>query len=319
MNVLLTGASGCIGAWIARFLIEAGHAVTALDLDARLERLRLIAPREVADEVRAVEGSIEDRELIERLVADHRVTHLCHLAAVLIPVCQRDPVHGARVNVLGTLNLFEAARGRRVVYASSAAVWGPPDMYPDRPLTEADPLRPATFYGVYKQANEQCARIYAETAGIPSIGLRPWTVYGPGRDFGLTSDPTHALRAAVLGKPFRMRLTGPMDLQYVEDVAMAFVRCLESDLPGAHVFNLAGELAEVEDLIPLIEELRPRAEGLLRCEGPRVPVAARMDGSALARMVPGIPRTPLKEGLRRSLELFERLHAEGRLDAALPE
>lgn len=323
MRILLTGASGCIGAWIARFLLESGHHVVALDLDIALHRLHLIAPPTLASRIIAVEGSIEDRPLLDRLLTQHDITHICHLAAVLIPVCQRDPLLGARVNVLGTLNLFEAARaaGRpiRVVYASSAAVWGPPEAYPDRPLTESDPLLPATFYGVFKQSNEQCARIYAATAGIPSIGLRPWTVYGPGRDFGLTSDPTHALRAAVLGRPFRMRLTGPMDLQYVEDVALAFVRCLESDLPGAHVFNLAGHLEQVEALIPLIERLRPAARGLITCDGPTVPVAARMDGSALARMVPGIPLTPLHEGFARTLALFERLHAEGRLELTLPE
>jgi nucleoside-diphosphate-sugar epimerase len=323
MRVLLTGASGCIGAWIARFLLEAGHEVVALDLDVSLKRLKLIAPAEVAARVLAVEGSIEDRALLDRLIEEHSTTHVCHLAALLIPVCQRDPVLGARVNVLGTLNLFEAARasgrGIRVVYASSAAVWGPPEAYPERALTEADPLLPATFYGVFKQSNEQCARIYAATAGVASIGLRPWTVYGPGRDFGLTSDPTHALRAAVMGRPFRMRLTGLMDLQYVEDVAMAFVRCLESDIEGAHAFNLAGHLEQVEALIPLIERLRPVARGLITCEGPTVPVAARMDGAALARAVPGIPLTSLEEGVGRSLALFERLHAEGCLELALPE
>jgi len=319
MNVLLTGASGCIGAWIARFLVEQGHGVVALDLDPRLERLHLVAPPDVAAQVTAVEGSIEDRTLIDRLLAAHAITHACHLAALLIPVCQRDPVLGARVNVLGTLNLFEAARGLPIVYASSAAVWGPPALYPDRPLTEADPLHPATFYGVFKQSNEDCARIYAATAGTPSIGLRPWTVYGPGRDFGMTSDPTHALRAAILGKPYRMRLTGPMDLQYVEDVALSFVRCLESNLPGAHVFNLAGHLANVEDLVPLIEELHPPAKGLIRAQGPQVPVAAQMDGSALTRAVPGIPLTPLREGFQRSLRLFQSLHEEGRLDTTLPE
>ena len=283
MNVLLTGASGCIGAWIARFLVEEGHRVIALDLDPRLERLHLVAPPDVAAQVTAVEGSIEDRPLIDRLLDAHAITHVCHLAALLIPVCQRDPVLGARVNVLGTLNLFEAARGLPSCTLLRRRLG--PRFVPRPPLTEAD-LHPATFYGVFKQSNEDCARIYAATAGIPSIGLRPWTVYGPGRDFGMTSDPTHALRAAILGKPYKMRLTGPMDLQYVEDVALSFVRCLEANLPGAHVFNLAGHLANVEDLVPLIEELHPSAKGLIRAEGPQVPVAAQMDGSALARPSP---------------------------------
>ena len=131
-----------------------------------------------------------------------------HLAAVLIPVCQADPVKGGLTNVIGTLNVFEGARdaGRevRVVYASSSAVWGPEEAYGDRALSESDLLLPATHYGVFKQANEGNARAFYCLNGISSVGLRPWSVYGLGRDAGLTADPTLAEKAVVLRRPFRI-------------------------------------------------------------------------------------------------------------------
>jgi nucleoside-diphosphate-sugar epimerase len=322
MHVLVTGASGCIGAWAVKQLVERGAEVTAFDLDASLARLRLVAPESITAKVRVETGAVEDTERMKALVRERGVTHILHLAALQMPMCQANPVQGALVNVIGTLNVFEAARdaGRevRIVYASSAAVWGPPEEYGDQPLTEEDPLRPATFYGIYKQSNEGCARVFHKNNGLASMGLRPWTVYGVGRDRGLTSDPTFAIKAVAMGAPFTIRLSGSMDLQYVEDVAASFVACLESRADGAHIFNLAGDVVKIEEIIERLERLRPGAAKLLTFKGPQVPVAWRMDDAALRALVPGIPRTPLDEGLARTLEIFERLKAEGRLDPSLP-
>ena len=242
MRVLVTGAQGCIGSWVVRQLLDRSIDVLSYDQNPDLQRLSLIAS---PDEVRRVAihtGAIEDGELLKVLVRDSGITHIVHLAASLIPYCQANPVKGALANVIGTLNVFEAARtaGRavRVVYASSAAVWGPEDTYGDHALTESDVLLPGTHYGVFKQANEGNARVFHKLDGISSVGLRPWSVYGLGRDFGLTADPTLAAKAVVLKRPFEIRVTGKMDLQYVEDVAAAFVGALLSPVEGAHVFNL---------------------------------------------------------------------------------
>ena len=317
MRVLVTGAQGCIGAWVVKVLADRGLDVVAYDLAPALERLSLIAPPETAAGVRVETGRIEDTERIKALVRDSGITHIVHLAAVLMPFCQKEPAAGGLVNVIGSLNVFEAARdaGRpvRVVYASSSAVWGPADTYEARKLTEEDPLKPATHYGVFKHANESNARVFYAADGISSIGLRPWTVYGVGRDSGLTADPTLAMRAVALGRPFRIRMTGYMDLQYVEDVAETFVRCLLSPLEGAHVFNLAGDVVRMDDLIERLDQLRPGAARLITADGPQVPVAYRMDDSRLRASVPGIPKTPLEEGMQTTLELFERLRDEGRL------
>jgi nucleoside-diphosphate-sugar epimerase len=224
---------------------------------------------------------------------------------------------GGLIDVIGTLNVFEAARdaGRpvRVVYASSSAVWGPEEAYGSGKLTEEDPLKPATHYGIFKQANEGNARVFFDTNGISSVGLRPWTVYGVGRDRGLTADPTLAMKAVALGQPFEIRVTGYMDLQYVRDVAEAFAGCLLAPREGAFVFNLEGDVIRMDDLIALLERLRPGAARLISAQGPQVPVCWRMDDSQLRAYVPNLTKTPLAEGVAETLDKFDILHKSGRL------
>jgi nucleoside-diphosphate-sugar epimerase len=309
MKVLVTGAHGCIGAWVLRALLHRHIDVVAYDASPDVSRLRLILNPSEFDRIQKITGSIEDSAGLKKLVREAEITHIVHLAAVLMPYCQANPVSGGIINVIGTLNLFEAARdaGRpvRVVFASSSAVWGPLDAYGEARLTENDPIQPTTHYGVFKQANEASARVFYTQDGISSIGLRPWTVYGPGRDSGLTADPTLALRAASEGRPFQIRLSGFLDLQYAEDVAETFVRCLLSDLEGAHVFNLQGTVVSVPQVIDMIDDLRPGAKSLLSFAGPQVPVAYRMDDSGLRAKIPDIPRTPLREGFQKTLECFD--------------
>ena len=317
MRILVTGAQGCIGAWTVKALLDRGLDVMAYDLDPHPRRLGLIAAPEQVARLAIRTGSIEDTAAVKALVKDEGITHIVHLAARLMPFCQANPVAGAMANVIGTLNVFEAARdaGRRVrvVYASSSAVWGPEEGYGADKLTEADPLKPATHYGVFKQANESNARVFYLAHGISSIGLRPWTVFGVGRDDGLTAAPTIAMKSVVLGRPFQMRLTGYMDLQYVEDVAETFVRCSLAPTEGAHVFNLEGAVATMENLIHELDRQWPGAASLITAIGPQVPVAYRMDGSQLRRHIPGIPQTPLDIGIRKTLHLFAQLAAGGRL------
>ncbi|MEZ4717232.1 MAG: NAD-dependent epimerase/dehydratase family protein [Caldilineaceae bacterium] len=132
-------------------------------------------------------------------VSAQGITHIIHLAALQVPFCKADPVAGARVNVVGTVNVFEAAKAAglgQVVYASSIAVYGPAGHYADAILPADAPLFPQTHYGVYKQANEGTARIFWQDDGIASVALRPYTIYGPARDQGLTSEPTKAMLAA---------------------------------------------------------------------------------------------------------------------------
>jgi len=322
MRLLVTGASGCIGAWTVKLLLERGFEVVSYDVVADTTRLALISDLDSWSGLKQEQGRIEDTARVKALVREEGITHIIHLAAVLMPFCQENPVAGGMVNVIGTLNIFEAARdaGRpvRVVYASSSAVWGPEDAYGlDRPLTEQDPTLPRTHYGVFKQTNENNARVFYHADGISNVGIRPWTVYGVGRDGGLTADATTAIKALALGRPYQIRLSGFMDLQYVADVAETFIRSALAGLEGAFVFNLAGTIIRMNDYIAMLDRLRPGAAALITAQGPQVPVSYRMDDSALHSKIPGIPKTPLEEGVRRTLELFEALNREGRLNPDL--
>jgi nucleoside-diphosphate-sugar epimerase len=318
MRILVTGAQGCIGAWTVKELLDRGLEVVTYDLDPHPRRLEMIAPPGHVARLMIRTGNIEDTGRITALVKNEGITDIVHLAAQLMPHCQATPVAGAMANVIGTLNVFEAARqaGRsvRVVYASSSAVWGPEDAYGGGKLSEAEPLKPSTHYGVFKQANEGNARAFYLADGISSVGLRPWTVYGAGRDAGLTAGPSLAIKAVALGRPFQIRLTGHMDLQYVEDVAGAFVECLLSPIEGAHVFNLEGSVVTIEEFIRELERQSPGAAKLITANGPQVPVAYRMDGSLLAATIPGVRHTPLADGIRKTTDLFAHLVRAGRLN-----
>jgi nucleoside-diphosphate-sugar epimerase len=224
------------------------------------------------------------------------------------------------VNVLGTLAVFEAVRAlgaqvQRLVYASSAAVFGPPHDYPPGPLADDVKLTPATHYGFYKCCNEGNARVYFQDFGLSSVGLRPWTVYGVGRDLGMTSEPTRAIQALALGRPYHISYGGWQDLQYVEDVARTFVRCLEAPYTGAKAYNLRGAVVDLPTFHRVLCEVEPRAAELITFGERQIAIAYDLDDAALQRDLGPMPRTPLADGVRQTLQRFRDLHAQGRLDA----
>src|SRR5258708_4010012 len=160
---LVTGALGCIGAWVVRNLVQAGAPVAVFDLASDPHRLRLImSPDEVA-RVQFITGDITDLAALEKALADTGATNLIHLAALQVPFCRADPPLGARVNVVGTVNAFEAIKRaglKALVYASSFAVYGQSEEYPEGRVDDDAHLRPNNLYAVYKHANEGTAPIY---------------------------------------------------------------------------------------------------------------------------------------------------------------
>jgi nucleoside-diphosphate-sugar epimerase len=321
MRVLLTGGYGCIGSWIVRDLLRRGDQVWIFDLKEDLHRLEWVL--EAADLHRApfLGGDVTDLPALRVAIDQHAITHVIHLAGLQVPVCRADPLLGARVNVLGTLAVFEAvrfARGQvqRLVYASSAAVFGPPDTYASHPLPDDVPLLPTTHYGAFKCCNEANARVYFLDHGLSSIGLRPWTVYGVGRDFGMTSEPTRAIKAVAVGRPCHISYGGVQDMQYVEDVAGTFVRCLEAPYTGAKSYNLRGQVVDLTTFHRALCEVEPTAEKLVTFGDRQLAIAYDLDDTALQRDLGPMPRTSLVEGIRRTLAHFHRLHQQGRLDTA---
>jgi nucleoside-diphosphate-sugar epimerase len=319
MRVLITGGYGCIGSWVVRRLLAGGDQVWVYDLKEDRPRLRTLLDDEQVDQVRFVPGDVTDLPSLRRALEAEQISHVIHLAGLQVPVCRADPLLGAKVNVLGTLAVFEAVRQsqgqvRRLVYASSAAVFGPPQDYPPGPLGDDVPLRPATHYGVFKGCNEGNARVYFAEHGVSSVGLRPWTVYGVGRDFGMTSEPTKAIKSVAVGRPYHISYGGLQDLQYVDDVAGVFVRCLRAPYEGAKSYNIRGDVVDLKTFHETLCDVEPEARRLVTFGERQIAIAFDLDDSALQRDLGPMPKTPLREGVRQSLEHFRRLHAQGRLD-----
>lgn len=325
MRVLLTGGYGCLGSWIVYNLLARGDHVWVYDIRQDLRRLRLLIPDDRLAGVPFIQGTVTDRDMLRRVIDVNGITHVIHLAGLQVPTCRADPMYGAEVNVVGTLAVFEAVRlsgpqVRRLAYASSAAVYGPPDLYypngRSTPLADGAPLAPTTHYGVFKCCNEGNARIYHQDFGLSSIGLRPWTVYGVGRDFGMTSEPTKAIKSVALGRPYAISYGGRQDLQYADDVAKVFIRALEAPYEGAKSYNLRGAVVDLSTFHRALSAVAPEAADLVTYGDRQLGIAYDLDDGALQRELGPLPATPLEEGIGKTYEMFRRLHADGRLDTS---
>src|SRR5215468_3689258 len=312
---LVTGAHGFIGAWVVKRLLASNFKVIIFDKSPDPHRLRLIMDDEEIERAAFVAGDITDAEAVSRVFGEREVTNVIHLAGVQVPTCRANPRLGAMVNVIGTINIFEAAKnsgGRvnRIAYASSAAVFGKSE----GPAPEELAGNMNTHYGAFKQCNEDNARVYFLDNGINSVGLRPLTVYGVGRDTGMTSDPTKAMKAAVVGRPFHIRFGGKTDFLYVADCADGFIRAASADLEGARAFNSHGETVEVAAVVEEIEKLLPSAKGLITFDPTPLGLPPELDDSAIVRALGDIPHTPLSQGAKETVERFAFLRRAGRLD-----
>jgi nucleoside-diphosphate-sugar epimerase len=300
---LVTGALGCIGTWACRELVRAGHAVTAYDLGTEWHRADLVMSPEERGAVDLVRGDITDLYELERVLREREITHVIHLAAMLVPLAAAEPPRGALVNVLGTVNVFEAVKRAGLpglAYASSAAVYDRTDGI--RVAEDADG-HPINHYGVHKQANEGAARVYWRDDEVASIGLRPHIVYGPGRDHGMTAGPTLAMFAAVRGERYRIPFGGRAQFQYAPEAAGMFVDAARSARGGAEVRNLGGPPEHVADVIAAIEAALPEAAGTITCrEDVLLPLPEEMEARVPVT-------TPLRDGVRETIEVLRRAPA----------
>ncbi|MGH1361897.1 MAG: NAD-dependent epimerase/dehydratase family protein [Burkholderiaceae bacterium] len=290
MTVLITGGGGFLGAWLIKRLTARGLEVRVFDRHQNRDTVRTIAG-DIAEQIDWRVGDVADTESVSQAAAG--CDFAVHLAALLTTECTEAPVLGAQVNLIGTLNVFEAAKThglRGVTYASSAAVYGPE--------SSTDPW-PVTHYGAYKLASEGCARAYWANDGLPSVALRPLIIYGPGRLTGLTAGPTIACREAAAGRPYTIGYSGAADMIFVDDVAAAFEAAVIRPFDGAHAFSLAGELTDMPDLIAAIRKHIPDAA--IDCTGPRIPMTSEMIASDTDAVLGKLPHTSLDEGLARTI------------------
>lgn len=296
--VFITGATGFLGAWIIAQLVNEGRSVVASDIVLDKQRIQNLLSPDKINAVRWEQNDITDADKLEALIDDTKPSSIIHLAALQIPACRENPAIGAKVNILGHINIFEAARKfaiDRVIYTSSIAA---------KPRGPAN--APSNFYGVFKKTDEEIARLYWQDHGISSLGLRPYIVYGVGRDEGETSAITKAIHAAALGEPYEMPFATRSCFQYAGEVADIFARCTQARWQGALLSDLTTEVHSTDQLIDAIWKEIPSAR-ITPSKSVRISPSEGFDNQPVKDVIGEWPQVTLAEGTRETIRLFREM------------
>lgn len=306
---LVTGALGCIGAWTVKRLVDEGTPVWTYDLGSSRHRLQLIMEDDALATVNFVSGDITDFDTFDRVVADNGITHIVHLAAFQVPFVRAEPVLGAKVNLVGMAVVLESAKRhldqvKGLAYASSAAVYGPP----------GKGFETTTLYGIHKQAKEGMARIYSQDYGLHAVGLRPHTVYGPGRDQGMTSTPTKAMLAAAVGRPYQISFGGTIVMEHADDMAQVFIDAARAKPDRAAAYDVGGNTVTVDEIVNAINAAKPEMTGKITFNPTPLPVSASQDMNPLQALLGAIKWRSLGDGVRQTVDHFGKAVRAGRID-----
>jgi UDP-glucuronate 4-epimerase len=323
MKVIVTGVAGFIGMHVARLLLDQGHQVVGIDslspyYSVALKRDRLA--RLEAPGFRFVAADVADREaMFETFEAHSDAGHVLHLAAQAgVRHSLTDPYTYVTSNVMGHLVMLEASRRlaglERVVYASTSSVYG---AIRETPFSVHQcTTKPVSIYAATKMSNELVARVYADTYGIPSIGLRFFTVYGP---WGRPDMATWLFTEAILaGRPVRVFNNGAMrrDFTYVDDIVAGVVAALTSPLvPDAdglphRIYNLGNHRSEaLLDFIAVLERSLDRKAEIEMAPMQPGDVAATFADITESRADLGFePKTTIAEGIPQFVAWYKSYH-----------
>jgi len=331
--ILVTGAAGFIGFHVAQRLLEAGRRVVGLDnlnsyYDPALKQARLDLLENCAG-FSSQRLDLADRTAIKELFARYRFPVVVHLAAQAgVRYSLQNPQAYVDANLAGFMNILEGCRNndcRHLLFASSSSVYGANTKLPFSPRDNVD--HPISLYAASKKANELMAHSYSHLYGIPSTGLRFFTVYGP------WYRPDMALfifaKAIIEGQPIKLFNQGQMrrDFTYVDDVTEALVRLIDhvpqgnprwsgaAPDPGSsaapwRIYNIGNNKPEeLTRVVAILEqELGRKAERHLLPMQPGDVPATYADIDDLARDVGFRPATAIEEGIRQFAAWYRSYH-----------
>ncbi len=252
MKYLVTGGAGFIGSHITERLLTDGHQVRILDNFSTGKRENI----PVSDATSVIEGDVGDFDTVREWMEGIDIVY--HEAAIAsVPETVDNPLDSARTNYCGTLNVLEAARQarvRRIVFASSAAVYG--DL-PGLPKTEDMPVRPLSPYAVDKLASEHACQVYSHLYGLETVALRYFNVFGPRQDPSSPYSGVITLFADSIRQGNQPVIYGDgeqsRDFVYISDVVEANIRAAVSRSAAGSAINIAtGTSININELLSTI-------------------------------------------------------------------
>lgn len=306
MKILLTGSAGFIGMHVAKILLERGDQVVGIDnlndyYDPHLKLARLEQLKPYAN-FKFIKGDIADRTTIEELFATEKPERVINLAAQAgVRYSIENPHAYIQSNLVGFSNILEGCRHHEVqhlVYASSSSVYGGNTKMPFSVGDQVD--NPVSLYAATKKANELMAHTYSHLYGLPTTGLRYFTVYGP---WGRPDMSPWLFTSAILeGRQIKVFNYGKMqrDFTYIDDIAEGTVRTLDRSLNERYkVYNIGNHHpVELMLFIKTIEKaLGQNAKKELLPMQPGDVISTYADVEDLKRDVGFVPKTTLDEGI----------------------
>ena len=292
-NILIFGGSGFLGSWITKSLLKKNLKITIFDLRIKTELLKNLIGDEF-NNIDFIEGDITDFEVVLKATKD--MDYILNLAGLMTPDCSSNPSLGAEVNVKGSINVFEAIKRNNIkflIYTSSGGVYGYEDKY--------NPF-PETHYGAFKLAVEGIARAYFNESLISSVGLRPFVIYGPGREIGGTAGVTLACKAAKQNLKYTVGFSGKAGFVYVEDVTNLVERLIDKSPVGALTINVNGITASVEDFLSIIKKNIPDAK--VTSNGKPISVVEEILGGEPSKIFKDFKYTSLDNGINKTINFY---------------
>jgi UDP-glucose 4-epimerase len=325
-NILITGGSGCIGAETAKWLLRnTGARVIICSRSINPARIERVFHDVDRSRIKAIIVDVCQQQQLEAILTSEQITHVAHLAALQTPACNADRDLGLQVNLAGTQNLIEAIKAtgqpiKRFVFASSIAVYGPRAAYPAGQVPMLAPPQPVNVYGVWKLASEHILRIFQHDTGIPTVCLRPGVLFGPGRDIGLTSSPTTAMKCVALDIPYEITFRTQQDYLYAPDAGAAFGQTLIEPFDGYGVFTMPHHTVDSERIVASLRQaasaLNIASQFKISVGSGEAPFISELDDLPFRQAFPNAPNTPLDTAVHDSLLVFTQQAQRGWLTAS---
>lgn len=303
MRFLVTGGAGFIGLRTVKKLLQRGQEVTIMSRSPKID------DPEVHGRVETVSGDLRLFGDVMKAVQHSRPDVIIHVAYALTAAGEADPYWAIQVNIMGTNNIYEAARLsgiRRVLFCSSIAAYAPQEFYGDRKVTEdEDLLKSGSIYGQTKILNEFMGPKFENKYGIEIPSLRISAVYGTGREArGVTAWTSQIVAAAVAGKPVKVNIKPDQKANfiYVDDTAEQLVRLSLKERLEYRIYNSGGITATTSDFLDISKKYYPKADVSFNPDAPRWPYPPFIDGSRLENEIGFSVRT-IEEGLLEQINI----------------
>lgn len=307
MNIFLTGATGFIGSYIFKLFKMEGHHVIGFDyLVNNTSIQQVLTPEEIRDSI-IIKGDIRDLATLIHICKDHKINMIVHTASLMGSEANNYS-EAVKVNILGTINIFEAARIlgiTRVVWASSQTIFGPQDKHPQKLIPNNAPHFPETNYAACKSYLEFVGKSYHDNYGLDNIALRYCAVYGLGRLRGrdkylneLIIKPAYDLPGIV-----EYEDASP-NLIYVKDAARATLLACTVSSTKSRAFTITGEIKPIKDMRDFILTLLPNAKIILK---PRsYHCSWQFDTQDAEKELGYYPKYSAEEGIKETINIIRK-------------